>query len=43
VVLAFSDRHLEGTALMIKPLGPEEMNRFGQELVSKLIAYARAI
>lgn len=42
-VLAFSDRHLEGTALMIKPLGPEEMNRFGQELVSKLIAYARAI
>lgn len=42
-VLAFSDRYLEGVALMIKPLDPEEMNCFGQDLVGKLIDYARTI
>ncbi len=42
-LLAFSDRRLEGTALMITPLEPEEMNRFGSELIRKLIAHARTV
>jgi len=42
-LLAFSDRYLEGTALMIRPLEAEEMNRFGLELVRKLIAHARTV
>ncbi len=42
-LLAFSDHYLEGTAIMIMPLEPEEMNRFGSELVRKLIAHARTI
>jgi len=42
-VLAFSDRNLEGTAVMTQSLEPEEMNRFGSDLIRKLINHARTV
>ena len=42
-VLAFSDRNLEGTAVMTQSLEPSEMNRFGSDLVRKLINHARTV
>ncbi len=42
-VLAFSDRVLEGTVVMKQTLEPEEMNRFGSDLIRKLINHARTV
>lgn len=42
-ILAFSDRNLEGTALMTQSLDPAEMNRFGSDLIRKLINHARSV
>jgi len=42
-LLAFSDSYLEGTAVMINLLGPEEMNHFGSYLIGELLLHAKKI